>query len=355
MSSYDLKSISEEPVKLPEKKTKKKTRGFFERWFVRFVFLALLISLGINAYFYQRYRDYFSSGSGPIERYYSGPKDAVDKIAIVKVSGTIMPPNTRRILARIKQAKNDDAVKAVLLSINSPGGLVSDSHEIYHRLVELRKTKPVIVHMKSMAASGGLYVAMGAGEAGKVIAEPTTWTGSIGVIIPRMEMVGLADKVGVQSVPLKTGPFKDALSPFRHLGEEEHAVWDDIIQQSFDRFLNVIADNRAELNYVEVKKLATGQVYTAKDALQNKLIDKIGYEEDALEEAMIIADLDKDNIRVVTYESPATLISLLLGTARAADPDEQWQLALESSVPRPMYCCSWLAGISSGRFQSDGR
>src|SRR4029077_5357237 len=120
------------------------------------------------------------------------------------VNGTIMPPFTKRILQSIDHAKDDKHVKGVVLVVDSPGGLVSDSHQIYHRLKELGKTKPIFVSMKSLAASGGYYVSMGAGEEGRIFAEPTTWTGSIGVIMPRYEVVELAKKVGIDSKPLKT-------------------------------------------------------------------------------------------------------------------------------------------------------
>ena len=320
------------------------------RWLLRLVFIALLVSIVLNFYFYERYKSYFTDGNDPIEHFHSGSKVATDKIAVIKVQGVIMAPNTQRILRRIQQAKDDKDVKAVLLSINSPGGAVADSHEIYHRLVELRETKPVVAHMKSMAASGGLYVAMGAGEQGKIFAEPTTWTGSIGVIIPRMQMIGLAEKVGVESTPIKTGPFKDALSPFRELTPAEQTVWKNIIDQAFDRFVNVIADNRVELNTTEVRKLATGQVYTADDALKNKLIDKIGYEEAALDELLTRIDRKPDDVRVITYDNQETLVEILLGSAQASHPDAQWQFAMESTVPRPMYCCSWLSGLTSGPF-----
>ena len=317
------------------------------RWLIGFLLVALAFSVAVNFYLYEEYRAYFSDGNEPIEQYYSGSETSTDKIAV------IMPPNPDRILRRIRHAKEDPDVKAVLLSIDSPGGAVADSHEIYHRIKELRESKPVAVHMKSMAASGGLYVAMGAGTEGKIFAEPTTWTGSIGVIIPRMQMIGLADKMGLESKPIKTGPFKDALSPFRELTPDEQAVWDNIIDQAFYRFIGVIAENRPELDVSQVRELATGEVYTADDALKNRLIDSIGYEEAALDDLYARIDRKAEDIRVITYESSATLVEILLGTAQAGTPDQQWQFAMESTVPRPMYCCSWLAGLTSGRFGRD--
>src|SRR5207248_4028218 len=105
----------------------------------------------------------------------------------------------------IKKAKEDANVKGVLLAVDSPGGTVTDSHKIYHQLKELSEKKPVFVSMGSLAASGGYFVAMGAGTQAKIYAEPTTWTGSIGVIIPHYEVTELAEKAGIKALPLKTG------------------------------------------------------------------------------------------------------------------------------------------------------
>ncbi len=175
-----------------------------------------------------------------------------------------MPPFTERILKSLERAEDDPEVRGVLLIVDSPGGLVADSHQIYHRLTRLREKKPVAVSMRRMAASGGLYVAMGAGPQGMIFAEPTTWTGSIGVIIPRYEISELAEKVGVEPGSLKTGELKDSLNPIRPLSEQEIKVWNEILAESLDQFIDVIDQNRDTLDNAEVRELATGQVYTAK-------------------------------------------------------------------------------------------
>ncbi|HBL48422.1 MAG TPA: signal peptide peptidase SppA, partial [Planctomycetaceae bacterium] len=169
------------------------------RWIMRSMVVLLMISVLFNLGFYAWYQEYFTIGGGPTEQFETGDQFAADKIAIISITGTIMPPFTERILESIKTADEDDRVKGVLLEIDSPGGLVADSHQIYHRLVELRQKKPIVVSMKRMAASGGYYVAMGAGEEGVIFAEPTTWTGSLGVIIPRFDLSGLAENLGVVS------------------------------------------------------------------------------------------------------------------------------------------------------------
>ncbi|MBM4075713.1 MAG: S49 family peptidase, partial [Planctomycetes bacterium] len=186
--------------------------SFWRSWAVRMLMAALGFSIMLNFGFYSAYQEYFSKTEPPIERYHSGSKTSEDKVALIKAEGTIMPPFTERLIDQIKHAGKDDSVKGIVLQIDSPGGLVADSHEIYHRLKQIKK--PIYVQMKRLAASGGYYIAMGAGPEAKIYAEPTTWTGSIGVIIPRYDFSELAEKYGVRSDPLKTGEFKDALNPF---------------------------------------------------------------------------------------------------------------------------------------------
>jgi protease-4 len=202
-------------------------------------------------------------------------------------------------------------------------------------LKKLSAEKPVVVSMGSLAASGGYFVAMGAGTNGKIFAEPTTWTGSIGVIIPHYEVTEVAQKIGFKAAPLKTGEFKDSLSPFRELTARDKQVWDNILKQSFELFLEVIDENRDTLTMPKVRELATGQIYTAQDAQQSGMIDAIGFEEDAIEELKKMTGLSK--ARVVTFQHPVALWESLLGQAKAADPSAQWKAILELAVPRAMY------------------
>ena len=310
------------------------------RWFM---LLVLVTSLVTNCVLWMVTPSLFSSDAGPVERFHTGNQTSQDKLAIIEISGTIMPPFTDRTLRSIKHALEDKQVKGVLLQIDSPGGFVADSHQIYYRLKELAEKKPIVVSMKSLAASGGYYVAMGAGEKGRIYAEPTTWTGSIGVIIPRYEFLGLKEKLGIDSKPLKTGEFKDALSPFHPLSENERAVWDNILQQAFERFVTVIDDNRQPLTRENVKKLATGQIYTADDALKLGLIDAIGFEEDALKELQTLAKVTAPQI--VKYGFQSGFVDLLLGSQARQDPAVQWRDWLEATVPRAMFYCSWAPAI----------
>jgi protease-4 len=315
-------------------------------WVTRVLVFALVAAVAVIFGLYSSYSEYFQDVTTPSERYHSGEKAVgATKIVLVEINGTIMPPFTDRILKSIEKAERDDKVVGIVLAVDSPGGLVADSHQIYHKLVKLRETKPIVVTMKRMAASGGYYVAMGAGPKGKIFAEPTTWTGSIGVIIPRYDISKLSEKVGVDSDPLKTGEFKDALSPFREMSESEKQVWTAIMDDAYQRFLSVIDDNRSQLDLAGIKALATGQVYTAEQAKKNGLIDEIGFEEDAIEH--LKTELKLEKARIVTYKFPTGLMDVLMGNVEARNPHTIWKDVLEATVPRAMYYCSWAPALPS--------
>ena len=163
------------------------------------------------------------------------------------------------------------------------------------------------------------------------------------MILPRYDFSKIADKYGIASDPLKTGPFKDSLNPFRPMEESERKLWSNIIDQSFQKFISVIDENREPLDREAVRALATGQIYTADDAKENKLIDEIGYEEDALE--ALKQKINLKNVRVVSYETPVTLVDLVLGSSKAQQSTDPWKSFVESTVPRAMYYCSWLPAL----------
>ena len=326
--------------RVPQTIVIQKSAGGLGRAFVWLLLLVLIISLLANySLVKSQSLEYLGTSDAPTETYLSGDRLASEKLAIIRVMGTIMPPFSERVIKSIKKARDDDHVKGVLLVVDSPGGTVTDSHKIYHWLKQLAEKKPVVVSMGSLAASGGYFVSMGAGPKAKIFAEPTTWTGSIGVIIPHYEVAGVAEKIGFKSAPLKTGEFKDALSPFRELTPRDKEVWDNILNQSFDLFLDVIDENRDTLDKEQVRALATGQIYTAKDAKQNGLIDEIGFQEDALEALRQTAGAT--NPKVVIYHYKLDLWDVLLGSAKANDPAAQWRSLVELSVPRAMYLFSW--------------
>lgn len=316
-------------------------------WWVRLLVAVLVFSLLLNLGQLASFRDYQSGTSAPYEKFVEGKLSSSDKIALLEVDGVIMPPQSTRILKAIERIEKDDKIRGVVVVIDSPGGLVADSHRIYRALSKLRDKKPMVVSMGRMAASGGYYVAMGGGPEAKIFAEEITWTGSIGVIIPRYNLSELGDKIGMKSEALKTGPLKDALDPFRPLGEEERRVWDTILQEALDQFVQVIEDGRPQLDEGAIRRLATGQVFTAQQAVQLKLVDEIG-DRDAAVEALK-AKLNLTDARIIRFEQPPTLAETLLGVQARASGEALDPLSrlLEGGVPRAMYLFGWQPGLAA--------
>jgi protease-4 len=233
--------------------------------------------------------------------------DTKDKIAIVDVEGVLSSDEQETILAtkesqlvafveKLKRAEADDDVKALVIRIDSPGGDVTTSDILYHELVRFKQRKkiPVVAAFMGVAASGGYYLASGADT---IVAHPTSITGSIGVISMHFSLTGLLDKIGVKVEALKSGPRKDVGSPFRTLDEADRKLLQSLIDQFYARFLDVVAEGRkGRLSPAEVKVLADGRVFTAQQALEAKLVDRVGYLEEAVGEALARAQVKKANV-----------------------------------------------------------
>ncbi len=306
------------------------------RWLRRCLLVALVLSVLVNLWFILDPLAY--SPAGIPEQHFAGEKSAADRIAIINFTGTISPPFTERWLRQIKRATEDQTVKGVVMAIDSPGGFVADSHQLHREIQKMVKVKPVYVAMKRLAASGGYYIAMAIGEQGRIFAEPTTWTGSIGVIIPRYNATELVQKIGVKMEPLVTGPLKDTLNPFRDMTEREKDVWAAIMKDSFDRFVTVIDQGRSQLDDAAIRGLATGQIYTANQALENHLVDEIGYVEDAV--AALAKQLQLSSYNAFEYRSTPGLVDAIMGS-RSTGVDALAEQLLDAGVPKAMYHASW--------------
>lgn len=223
------------------------------------------------------------------------------------------------IKAQIEQAAGDERVKAVVLRINSPGGEVTASDTLYWAVKGLAKKKPVVVYMDSMAASGGYYIACGAT---KVVANETTLTGSIGVIIDTINYSGLFEKVGLQANTFVSGAFKDSLSGARPMREEERAYVQNLVAQMYERFLGIVSEARGVPEDTLRKGVADGRVVTGKEALEAKLVDQLGYLEDARALARELGKAEK--AMVVKYRRESGLLELFAsasaGAAAAREP-----------------------------------
>ena len=218
-----------------------------------------------------------------------------NKILLIDIAGIISSEKKKSLIdvdagpdmvARVKEeldkAADDDHVKAVILKINSPGGTVTASDIIYREILKFKQKTGahITASLMDIAASGGYYIACAADT---IVAHPTTVTGSIGVIAMKFNVKGLMDKLGVQNDSIKSGDMKDILSPFRPMTAEEHKVIQNIIDSLQMQFMEAVLHGRKELSLDELKPLADGRVFTAKQALEAQLIDDIGYLDEAIE------------------------------------------------------------------------
>lgn len=204
------------------------------------------------------------------------------------------------LIKSLDRAISDDEIRGVYFFVNSPGGGVYESSEIRKRILKLKeKNIPIYVQMGTICASGGVYITS---DADKIYAHPETLTGSIGVIMQSMNFSGLMEKYGVKAVTVKSGKNKDMLSPYKEPSSEELEIVQDFINSSYDRFVDIVANGRA-LSKEEVKKFADGRIYSAQKALEYKMIDKIGDEEDSLNALTRDNHLEDASIIEYSYNS----------------------------------------------------
>lgn len=301
-------------------------------WFRRLFWPVLIISVLIN--FTLLSQRTAGLRPDPLEEQYVGGSlsPTADKIAVVRVEGPIALNTVDFAVEQVRQARNDKRVKAVVLRVDSPGGTVTGSDQIWREVALLKKTgKPVIVSMGGLAASGGYYVSAAADE---IIAEPTTTTGSIGVVIELPNASDLLDKVGVQFQSITAGEWKNMGSPFQPLEERDLARFQELVDDTYTRFLRIVAQGR-NLSMDEARAVADGKIYSADEALAVGLIDRLGYQEDAITEATTRAKLDSP--RVVRYSKPISLGSLFgISASARSNPLFDEQAIMEWRTPRMM-------------------
>jgi protease-4 len=211
------------------------------------------------------------------------------RVGIVECKGTIGDTepgvDADKIVKLLRKYERDDDVKAVVVRIDSPGGAVAPSQEIYSALRNLRKKKKVVVSMGNLAASGGYYIAAAADE---IYASPGTLTGSIGVLFLHFNVRPLLDTVKVEETTLKSGKYKDTLSPFRSITEQDRDEVQGISDDVYAQFIRDVADGRG-LKEEEVRKLADGRIYTGRRAKELHLVDELGSFQDAVAKAWQLA------------------------------------------------------------------
>lgn len=275
------------------------------------------------------------------------PGDIGEKIAILQLNGAIMDLssplfmdgyNHELFLATIDQAFEDPDVEAVILSVDSPGGAVGETAQIHKKLINYMEEyeKPFYVSMGSMAASGGYYVAA---PADKIFAEPSTITGSIGVIMQNINYSGLAEKYGVDFNTIKSGKHKDIMSPSREMTEDEQAIMQSIIDEMYSDFVQVIVDGR-NLDEEKVREIGDGRIYTGRQAQELGLVDEIG-DLDATIDAMM-DEYDLEDAQVIQYSTEISIFSNFAMSVQQflQKPTEFDLVSLllnESDKPRAMY------------------
>ena len=250
-------------------------------------------------------RETWSSGEGDV------------KVVRIPVEGMIMlgenswyGGNANTVLRSIRRATQDPEVMGLILEINSGGGGITDSDIIYKALLDFKakqEGRAVVSLMGDVAASGAYYIAL---ASDRILAHPTTLTGSIGVIMQAYNIKELAAKLGVQDVTIKSGANKDILNPFQEVVPEQKALLQKIISSMHERFVTLVAENR-KLPKETVAPLADGRVFLAGEALENGLIDGIGYGADA--QNAIARLLDEESVKVYRYGEHVTLMDFFSG------------------------------------------
>lgn len=216
--------------------------------------------------------------------------------------GTVTPSMVVQVREILQQAEKDSSIAGVLIRINSPGGTITASDIIHHEISGFKARKKIPVHacIMSLGTSGGYYIAA---ATDRIIAHPTSLTGSVAVIMMSFNVEGLMGKIGVTEQIVKTGDKKDMMSPFRPATPEEKKIVQDIINQYHKRFVDIILARPGNtLNRKEMETLADGRVYTADQALAAKLVDRIGYIDDVI--TGLKKEMGVEDARIVTYDRP---------------------------------------------------
>ncbi|MDZ4832212.1 MAG: signal peptide peptidase SppA [Candidatus Melainabacteria bacterium] len=269
-----------------------------------------------------------------------------DRIKVINLSGMIMDSDEKSVFSmtdstsstikKLRKAKDNPKIKAVLIRINSPGGTVATSQEINEAVTALKAEKPVYSSMGDIAASGGYYVAC---ATDKIYANPGTLTGSIGVILNGMNFKGLADKLGVQPQVVKSGLFKDIASPYRPMTEEERKILQALIDDSYDQFVHAVSAGR-KMPLEQVKKIADGRIYSGRQAKANGLVDELGSYQLALdglqaackEKYKLSADLPVDD------KSTSSLFESLFESQQSSSliPQMPQSTSMEANIAREL-------------------
>ena len=234
------------------------------------------------------------------------------KLARIEVSGAIAGGTREQVLKALKTVE-EQRFPGLLLRIDSPGGTVGDSQEIYSALCRLQEKVKIVASFGNISASGGVYIGMGAHH---IVSNPGTITGSIGVILRGNNLERLLERVGVSFKVIKSGPYKDILAFDRELTAPEQSILQELIDTSYEQFVKTVADGR-NLDVEAVKQFADGRIFTGEQALALGVVDRLGGEADAQRWLAELVNLDPDKTEVCTIEEPKPLLNRLLSRGQA--------------------------------------
>ena len=248
-------------------------------------------------------------------RFLSGSSSIGEKVAVLDIIGIITKSDST--IKLIHAYRDDPNVKAIILRINTPGGSVAPVQEIFSELRKLEK--PIVASMGSTAASGGYYIACAADT---IVANPGTLTGSIGVIMQFTKIKGLYEKVGLEHQVIKSGKFKDSGSMFRDLSEDDIAVLQETVNDVYNQFVDAISESREDiLTREQIVSLADGRIFSGRQALEHKLIDKLGNLQDAIIVAGELGNIE-GKPKVLRKERRTSLLEQLIGIKHNPHLDE---------------------------------
>lgn len=270
--------------------------------------------------------------------------EGLDKIAVVPVRGEIssqaetgaFTPGAvaEHLVSQLRQASQDDAVQAVILRLNTPGGSVVASNAVVRELEQLRREgKPVVASMGETAASGGYLLSA---AADRIVADPATLTGSIGVIMVLLNLEDASGKLGIEPVILKAGRHKDMGSPFRDMTRRERRMFQDLLDEAHASFMEVVSRGR-DLSPQEVRAVADGRIFSGQQAEELGLVDELGGFDDAIDAARSLAGVNE--ALVVEYRAPFSLLDVLSGFPQAMmrNPIEETARSVGATGPRLAY------------------
>jgi protease-4 len=279
---------------------------FLSLVFIGLIFIGICFILLAQA-IKSRGFEYTSRGSG-------------EKIAVVEINDVIF--SSERAVEQLKKFRDDKSIKAIILRINSPGGGVAASQEIYEEVKRTRDSgKPVVVSMGSIAASGGYYIALGSNL---IVANPGTLTGSIGVIMQFIGLKEMAEKLGITHTTIKSGELKDSGNPFRDVNEKDTAYFHDIINNTFGQFIDVVA-REIKMDKQTLMQYANGRVFTGLQAKEIGLIDSLGTFEDAVRITSRMAGIEGEP-RIIREKKRISIFEELIGLKMEDVTDIKHQL-----------------------------